>query len=107
MGHRRQAVVWGLIATLLPGAAALAQDARWETFDITRAWVPESTVYQPFIVTETTLLRDVLRDGTVNDETHVLILERNGWRLALVTAQMLYHHAAQGNRNGEPWMVSF
>jgi hypothetical protein len=28
-------------------------------------------------------------------------------RLALVTDQMAYHHVAQGEIAGEPWMVSF
>jgi hypothetical protein len=28
-------------------------------------------------------------------------------RLAFLTDQMAYHHVAQGEMNGEPWMVSF
>jgi hypothetical protein len=29
------------------------------------------------------------------------------FRVALVTDQMAYHHVAQGEIAGEPWMVSF
>jgi hypothetical protein len=35
-----------------------------------------------------------------------MVIERNDWMLALLTKQMIYHHVAQGEMSGEPWMVS-
>ena len=93
---------------LLSGTSLPAQEStRYQSFDLSRAMIRDSTVYQPFRVTETFALREVLANGTLRHETQVAILERSGWHVALVMAQLLYHHAAQGKRNGEPWLVSF
>lgn len=45
--------------------------------------------------------------GYLQAQTRVLIMEHSKGRLALVTDQMAYHHTAQGEIDGEPWMVSF
>lgn len=45
--------------------------------------------------------------GYLQAQTRVLIMEHSKGRLALVTDQMAYHHTAQGEIEGEPWMVSF
>jgi hypothetical protein len=34
-------------------------------------------------------------------------MEHPAGLLAFLTDQMVYHHVAQGETNGEPWMVSF
>jgi hypothetical protein len=34
-------------------------------------------------------------------------MEHDAGALALLTQQMSYHHLAQGEMAGEPWMVSF
>ena len=36
-----------------------------------------------------------------------MVMVRGGQHLALSTMQMSYHHVAQGELAGEPWMVSF
>lgn len=37
----------------------------------------------------------------------MLAFEAGGRTLALVSSQMSYHHVAQGEMAGEPWMVTF
>ncbi len=52
-------------------------------------------------------LRDARRASDVFDDTPVLVFEAGGSTLVLVSGQMAYHHVAQGDMNGEPWMVTF
>ena len=52
-------------------------------------------------------LRDAERAGAVSDDQPVLVFEAGGETLVLVTSQMSYHHVAQGEMAGEPWMVTF
>lgn len=52
-------------------------------------------------------LRTVLRNGAVEDDTPVLVWRAGGATLAMVSSQMAYHHVAQGEMAGEPWMVTF
>lgn len=79
-----------------------------EEFDASRAMLFDSTIYAPFQVTdESRPLKDALDDGTVQDHTVLLVIQHARGKLALVRDQMSYHHAAQGEIMGEPWMVSF
>ena len=52
-------------------------------------------------------LRAARRAGEVSDETIVVTFDVQGKTLALVSGQMAYHHVAQGEMDGEPWMVTF
>ncbi len=52
-------------------------------------------------------LSDARRSGDVADDTPVLEFEAGGSTLVFVSSQMAYHHVAQGDMNGEPWMVTF
>lgn len=87
---------------LLMGGAAGAQE-----FDISRAALTDSTVFEPFVVRETRSLSAALNEGIVDRDTRLLVFETPEGPLALVTAQMAYHHLAQGDVAGQPWMVSF
>ena len=79
-----------------------------EEFDAGRAMLFDSTIYVPFQVTdEARPLEAALSDGALQDHTVLLVIEHAKGRLALVRDQMSYHHAAQGEIMGEPWMVSF
>jgi hypothetical protein len=40
-------------------------------------------------------------------DTQLLLLERDGAALALRTHEMIYHHAAQGELNGRPFLATF
>lgn len=76
-------------------------------FDVNRAMLRDGSRFTPFLVEETQLLREALEQGVVDDDTPILVLERGDQRLALITREMMFHHVAQGEMAGEPWMVSF
>ncbi len=99
-------LVFGLVAIGLAGAEGpvVAQEAE---FDIARARVGAGTRFEPFVVSETQSLSGALAAGTVKSDTRLLVMEHAAGRLALLTDQMVYHHVAQGDIAGEPWMVSF
>lgn len=76
-------------------------------FDIERAYVVDSTRFQPFVASDSRSLRGALRAGVIHDDTPLLVLDHSVGMLALSMEQMAYHHAAQGEIEGEPWLVSF
>ena len=90
-----------------PLTAQQIVEAGNDEFEVDRAMLLDSTVYVRFDVTETRPLREALDEGLLQAQTRVLIMEHSKGRLALVTDQMAYHHTAQGEIDGEPWMVSF
>ena len=99
-------LVFGLLAVGLAGAEGpiVAQESE---FDITRARLGAGSRFEPFRVSETQSLSDALAAGIVEFDTRLLVMEHAAGRLALLTDQMAYHHVAQGDIAGEPWMVSF
>ncbi len=76
-------------------------------FEPGRAILDDAWGFDPFPVATTEPLKDALEAGKVGEETAVLLLARGNTRLALLTEQMSYHHIAQGELEGEPWMVAF
>jgi hypothetical protein len=78
-----------------------------EDFDPGRAILNEKPWFDPFRPESLEPLNDALGDGRLTEEAALMVLERNGQHLALSTLQMSYHHVAQGDLAGEPWMVSF
>lgn len=102
------AVPIAAVAGVLTLSAQELVTAGSEEFDAGRAMLFDSTIYAPFQVTdESRPLSAALSDGTLQDHTVLLVIEHSKGRLALVRDQMSYHHAAQGEIMGEPWMVSF
>jgi hypothetical protein len=116
---RRGVVALGLLASgLATTAASLAAQMPAmievdpntpvkEGFDTDRALLFEESNFVPLRDPAWQSLRSVLRAGDVADDTRLLVFEVGGEKLALVSAQMSYHHVAQGEMNGEPWMVTF
>ena len=94
-----------LFATALPVSTLGAQTA--EEFDESRAYIGASPMFDAFYPERYESLADARRSGRVNDDTAVLVLRRGDTTLTLLTMQMSYHHIAQGDVAGEPWMVSF
>ena len=90
-----------------PVTAQQIVEAGSDDFSADRAMLLDSTVYVRFDVKDTWSLREALDEGLLQAQTRVLIMEHAKGRLALVTNQMAYHHTAQGEIDGEPWMVSF
>ena len=52
-------------------------------------------------------LQGARRAGKVGDRTTVVTFDVGGRTLVLVSSEMAYHHVAQGEMEGEPWMVTF
>jgi hypothetical protein len=76
-------------------------------FDTSRATLKSKDTFQPFHVKSTRPLQEALASGNVRQDTPVLVMEGDTGTLALLTQQMSYHHVAQGEMAGKPWMVSF
>ncbi len=78
-----------------------------EGFDTDRAILWARPNFTPLRDPEWQSLRGARRAGRVSDETTVLTFDVRGKTLVLVSGQMAYHHVAQGEMEGEPWMVTF
>ncbi len=98
----------GLSAQTAPPELTVDPDLpRKEGFDAERAFLGSEPIFTPLRDPDFEPLRSVLRRGDVSNDTPVLVFEAGGQTLALVTSQMSYHHVAQGDMAGEPWMVTF
>ena len=75
-------------------------------FDSDRANLRDKEIFPPLYVEGTIPLSEALRRNEVRKDTHLMVIERKERMLALLTKQMIYHHVAQGEIDGEPWMVS-
>ncbi len=90
-----------------------------QSFDPSRAHLSATDDFPPFNVeaADERPLRGVLEANEIPPDTELVITERrpaNSNRdddkpapLAFVVRQLAYHHVAQGETAGEPWMVSF
>lgn len=99
---------WGallMIPLIAVPRIASGQDA--PGVDFSRAMTVDRQIFMPFHVTETSALAGAVSEGLLTSTTPVMVMEHAAGRLALVTDQMAYHHVAQGELMGEPWMVSF
>jgi hypothetical protein len=76
-------------------------------FDTDRAIFWSRPNFTPLRDPEWQSLRGARRAGDISDETTVLTFDMRGKTLVLVSSQMAYHHVAQGDMEGEPWMVTF
>ena len=72
-----------------------------EGFDTDRAILWEKRNFDPLRNPEWMSLADRLSHAAHR------VFEAGGQTLVLVTSQMSYHHVAQGEMEGEPWMVTF
>ena len=103
------------LLTLAPAAAAQLADTMEpdpdmpvkEGFDTDRALLFEAANFVPLRDPEWQPLRGTLRSGDLEEDTPVLVLRVAGKTLVLVSSQMSYHHVAQGEMEGEPWMITF
>ena len=78
-----------------------------EGFDVDRAYIGRQPLFQPLHDPDFSSLRAALDGGYVSEDSPMLVFEAGGQTLSLVTSQMSYHHVAQGEMAGEPWMVTF
>lgn len=82
-------------------------DATQTEFDAGRALLLQTDMFSPFYVQTTCLLRHVVASGDVRQDAPVLVVERDAATMVLLRRQLTYHHVAQGEMAGEPWMISF
>ena len=75
--------------------------------DIKKALLMDHSPFKPLDVTSTELLGDVVETGHLQPDQRLLLSERDGGVIALDMKYMSYHHVAQGNLAGEPWLVCF
>lgn len=75
-------------------------------FDSNRAILRDKNIFPPFQVETTVPLKEALKSGDVQEDMDLMLIEGNAWTLALLAKQMVYHHVAQGEMAGEPWMIS-
>ncbi len=78
-----------------------------EDFDTDRALFWAAPNFVPLRNPEWIPLREARGARNVQDDTPLLVFEAGGETLTLVSSQMSYHHVAQGEIAGEPWMVTF
>jgi hypothetical protein len=60
--------------------------------------------FEPFQVSEFGVPLDEL---SLPPDLELIVFSRNGMRRALIAREMAYHHVAQGELGGEPYLVSF
>ena len=76
-------------------------------FDPQRAILKTYNMFKPFHIKKTMSLKEALDKGKVKADTDLLLLNHPDEALALVKGEMAYHHVAQGEIAGEPYLVSF
>lgn len=76
-------------------------------FDIDRFSNAGNGWFETFYVDNTELLSVALKDGRLNADTLMLVLDAGETNIALVTDQMAFHHLAQGTSAGQNWLATF
>ena len=78
-------------------------------FDANRAQLSNKDQFQPLYVRNQDLdsLQQALDRGDVQSDTLLILMDHPTGPLTFVTKHLAYHHIAQGELSGEPWMVSF
>ncbi len=76
-------------------------------FDPGRAILRDHDMFRPLRVKTTRPLEQALAQGEVDSQAPVLVLSYAAGTIVLLTEQMAYHHVAQGEIDGQPWLASF
>ena len=74
------------------------------SFDARRAMLKEPDMFLRFRTPKTGV---PLASSGLNPKEQLLVFERGGEQRALILNQMAYHHIAQGELAGEPYLVTF
>ena len=77
------------------------------TFDAKQAILGKRDMFRPLAVQRTEPLAEMISRKRVSADTPLLLLERDSAALALLTNQMIFHHVAQGELNGVPFLATF
>ena len=60
--------------------------------------------FKPFVVPSHGLS---LAQTNLHPDEELIVFERDGMKRALLAPEMAYHHVAQGELAGEPYLISF
>ena len=75
-----------------------------EGFDASRAWLKQPDM---FVRLRASQDGEPLSSVRLPADAELLVVERGGERRALGAREMAYHHLAQGELAGEPYLVSY
>ena len=75
-------------------------------FDARRALLVRGDIFAPFRVKATRPLSDALARRVLRADEPVVVAECNAAPIVLLKRHMSFHHVAQGEIAGEPWLVS-
>jgi len=73
-------------------------------FDSRRAMLKDPDLFARFIVPGTA---HKLAELPIPGNEQLIVFERSGEKRALLVRQMAYHHVAQGELAGEPFLIAF
>lgn len=73
-------------------------------FDPAHAWLRDPDMFVRFNVTGKGI---PLAKSKLNPDDELLVIERGGERRAFLQTELAYHHGAQGELAGEPYLVSY
>lgn len=76
-------------------------------FDPSRAKLSKKDTFPRFRVKNSEPLEKLVQEKKIKSTDEILVLERNGYYLAFSIYQMAYHHVAQGELAGNPYLVAF
>jgi len=74
------------------------------TFDVERASLENPDFFRRFRISGEGKL---LHTAGLKPQAQLLVFERGAARRAVLRRQMIYHHVAQGELAGEPYLVTF
>ncbi len=73
-------------------------------FDLSRAILKGKPQFEPFAAPAR---GEALAKAQLQPDEALLLMERGGTVKTFLLKQMAYHHIAQGDVNGEPYLISF
>lgn len=73
-------------------------------FDVSRAVLQRPDWFERFRVNGDGF---PLRDAKLEPETQLIVVQRGETRRAFLRYQLVYHHVAQGEWDGEPFVITF
>jgi len=85
-------------------AGDLGEPVAAEGFDLDRARISGPNQFKPLVVKGEGVL---LSEAGLKGDDQLIIVERGSERRAFRVVQMAYHHVAQGELDGEPYIVAF
>lgn len=77
------------------------------TFNLKYAALLDKVTPPSYFITQTQSLADVIENGSMTPDTHILLSTIGDTTLAIPTLALVYHKVAQGMVDGQPIMMTF